>query len=115
RIRGSGGSWVPTCHKHIACFPLTSSHLLPTHSYNAVRMELAAMAETQPALGPVKYQEGSEGVTMAADLLEGHVGRPLMHGLDPNPRNVNPFWKTPGIPACPTLVCPVLKRLLMIY
>ena len=52
---------------------------------------------------------------MAADLLEGHVGRPPMHGLDPIPRNVNPFWKPPGIPACPTLVCPVLIRLLMIY
>ena len=52
---------------------------------------------------------------MVANLLEGHAGRPPMHGLDPIARKINPFWKPPGIPVCPTLVCPVLIRLLMIY
>src|SRR5208337_4682635 len=60
------GSWVPTCHRHIACFPLTSSHLLPTPGYNAVRLELGAEAETQPAFGPVK---------VSGRVRRGHNGR----------------------------------------
>ena len=48
----SKGSWVPTCHRHIACFPLTSSHLLPTPGYNAVRLELGARQKPSLLLVP---------------------------------------------------------------
>src|SRR5208282_6679546 len=78
---------VPGYRRAISTSPVflsptpTCSHLLPTPGYNAVRLELAAEAETQPALAPVK---------VSGRVRRGHNGRRSSRRTRRSPANAWP-------------------------